>query len=215
MIRVALFTRPPVPGRCKTRLAAAVGEVVAASLHAAFVKDVVATVAPLPGVAAALHVTEGPDHELFESLRHAHGLGPTVAQRAGGLGDRMADALQDVSFVVGTDVPTLPVSILAEAFACSADVVLTPTADGGFALIGARSASFLRDPAIRWSSPHALADTVRAARRAGLGVGLTAPHHDVDGPDDLALVRTHLRLDRGLAPHTRAVLGIERDVFRF
>jgi glycosyltransferase A (GT-A) superfamily protein (DUF2064 family) len=86
-------------------------------------------------------------------------------------------------------------------------VVLTPVADGGYALIGAaRGAPFLRAASIRWSSSHALADTVRAARADRRSALLTAPHHDVDTADDLALLVAHLARDPDAAPATARVL---------
>jgi len=135
---------------------------------------------------------------------------PVVAQTPGDLGARMAHAIgQGAALVVGTDVPTLPHAILSHAIDALAghDVVLTPAADGGYVLIGSRSDPAYLRAAIRWSSRHALADTLRAARAQGLRVALTAPHHDVDTIEDLRVLRAHLGLDPGAAPRTAAVIA--------
>ena len=210
MIRLAIFARPPSPGRCKTRLIPALGEAGAAALHAAFVEDLVARVAGLGAVSAALHVSEAPSHPFFDSLTARFGLGPTRAQVEGDLGRRMAAALEDVDAILGTDLPTLSASLLSDGLSGTGDVALTPTADGGFGLVAARDGRFLDDRAIRWSGPCALVDTVRAARRAGHAVRLTAPHFDVDTPDDLRLLRAQLALEPSLAPCTaRALAAID------
>lgn len=213
-MRIAIFARPPIPGRCKTRLSAVLGEEGAAALAAAFMIDTLATCRAVPELAPELHVAEAPDHPFFLELCARFELAPPILQVGEGLGTRMARSLGDgPALLLGTDAPTLPVSILRQAIAALVhrDVVLAPVADGGFVLVGARApATFLEGP-IRWSSPHALADTMRAARAAGLGVALTSPHYDVDEPGDLRLLRAHLTLVPGLAPATSAALPFLGD----
>ena len=204
-VPAVLFARAPVPGRCKTRLAAAIGGERAAALYAAFVTDTLARLCADPALAPELHVTE--DHPFLAALSVRFELPPPRRQAPGGLGARMQRALDRGEHVLlaGSDAPSLTARILAEARASLErhDVVLTPPPDGGFPVIGSAGrapTSFLRSHEIRWSSRHALADTMRAARAAGLSVALTAPAYDVDEPRDLALLATHLALDPALAP---------------
>lgn len=222
-MRIAIFAREPIPGRTKTRLAASIGADAACALHRAFVLDTLAHCRAVPGLEPEIH---GADPGPFLASLGV----PVVPQREGDLGVRMAHALGRAPLVVGADAPTLPRAILVQAIdaLARADVVLTPAADGGYVLIGARRGptallcSSLDRPvarpldgpldppigqAIRWSSPHALADTVRAARAQGLSIALTAPHHDVDTADDLRLLRAHLAHDPGAAPHTASAIG--------
>jgi len=130
------------------------------------------------------------------------------------LGARMSHALADAlrradrALLIGTDAPTLPRGFLARAARAldTAEVVLGPSADGGYYLIGARgSAPDLGGPAIRWSTPHALADT--RARVSGRRVATLPPWYDVDTPEDLRLLRLHLALDPSAAPATAAALA--------
>lgn len=208
---IALFARPPSPGRCKTRLAAALGAERAAALYEAFVTDTVAKVRAVPALAPELHVSEDADHPFFRALCARFDLPRPVVQPSAGLGARMAHALGSGrrALLIGTDAPALSPALLGHALRSleSHDVVLTPAADGGFPLVGtAGRPAFLAAPELRWSSAHALADTMRAARAHGLSVALTPPAYDVDEPGDLALLATHLALDPSLAPRTAEAL---------
>lgn len=225
-IPIVVFLRAPIPGRAKTRLAAAIGAERAAALAEAFALDTVARCGEVPGLAPELHADGPLDHPLFAALAARAGLAPAIAQEGGALGERMHRSLARArraartgdALLVGTDGPTLPATVLTEAAAAiregAADLVLTPTADGGFVLIGTSARAptdFLGASGLRWSSPHALADTVRAARTHGLRVHLTSPHYDVDAPDDLRLLAAHLALDPAAAPETaRLLLGRRR-----
>lgn len=198
-IAVAVFTKVPVAGRVKTRLQPVLGPEGACALHRAMLRDTLDKLARTP-FAVELWVDEGrwPDAGL-----------PTFVQRGGDLGERMAAAFAamleraDAAIIVGSDAPTLPLRCLhaAAAHLRRSDAVLGPACDGGYYLIGAREVP--RFEAVRWSTRHALRDTERTldARRL-------EPWYDVDRPDDLRLLRTHLRMQPRAAPHTARALGL-------
>ena len=112
------------------------------------------------------------------------------------------------ALLVGSDLPTLPtVPLLAAASVLRedrSDVVLGPSADGGFYMIGARGDAPRLGPGVRWSTAHALADT--RARLAPRRVAMVRPWYDMDTPEDLRLLRAHLALAPEAAPRTTAVL---------
>jgi len=124
---------------------------------------------------------------------------PRLDQGVGDLGHRMARVLRALppgpAVIVGSDVPDLAPRHVAEAFrvlgAC--DAVLGPAADGGYWLIGLRRTRPI--PAglfqgVRWSSPHALADT-RAKLPGRFSVMLLETLEDVD--DDRSYRRWRAR----------------------
>jgi hypothetical protein len=107
-----------------------------------------------------------------------------MAQGRGDLGMRMRRALAACppgpKLLVGSDIPGLDTSHIAVAFALLGrhDVVFGPAADGGYWLVGCRC----RPPdfgQVRWSSQHALADTL-ANLPQSLSVGFAATLDDVD-----------------------------------
>ena len=108
-------------------------------------------------------------------------------QGFGDLGARMARALrrhagQGPALLVGSDIPALGARHVWQAFRALGDheLVFGPATDGGYWLVGTR-----RKPdrdlfaGVRWSSPHALADTL-ANVRIGKRVAMLAPLSDVD-----------------------------------
>jgi rSAM/selenodomain-associated transferase 1 len=99
--------------------------------------------------------------------------------------------------IVGTDVPTLPLSVYQEALAilaCS-DVVLGPALDGGYYLIGLTQPAGKLFAGVPWSTDQALAVTQQNATTLGLSVGLTTAWRDVDTIADLQALITECRED--------------------
>jgi glycosyltransferase A (GT-A) superfamily protein (DUF2064 family) len=90
--------------------------------------------------------------------------------------------------IVGTDVPGIRVDHIREAFRRLGrhDAVFGAATDGGYWLVGLRRRPHVPRPfaAVRWSSPHALADTLANLR--GHSVGRVATLSDVDTAQDFA-----------------------------
>ena len=115
---------------------------------------------------------------------------PRVAQGPGGLGARMQRIMNELPpgpvVIVGSDIPGISPEHVAAAFRLLGrhDAVLGPAEDGGYWLVGLR-----RRPTVprafahvRWSGPHALADTLR--NLDGLSVGFVERLPDVDDESD-------------------------------
>jgi hypothetical protein len=142
-----------------------------------------------------------------EMVSVPNGFSPLSPALSGG-GDRV--------LVIGADSPQVPPERLREAAAAldRADLVLGPTDDGGYYALGLRRwAAGLLD-GVRWSTEHALADTLSRARALGLSCELLPPAYDVDDAASLwRLVEEleHLPPDR--LRHTRAALpaGYRRE----
>lgn len=213
-LAIAIFVRPPVPGQVKTRLAAALGANGACTLYRAFVRDTLNKVQALPDIEPALFVAGSSADAALLNLLRPYRL-PLIEQSGACLGARMEHALRwglqraPLAVVLGTDIPTLPVSFLAQARVCLVhhDTVLGPTSDGGYYLVGARTPAVPPLAGeIRYSSPHALADTRRACTGAGLQYAQLPPWYDVDREEDLHLLQTELSLDERRAPLTASYL---------
>jgi hypothetical protein len=150
---------------------------------------------------------------------------PRIRQDGADLGDRLARAVEVLLargaqkvVIVGSDSPALPPEHLESAFNAldHLDLVLGPTQDGGFYLVG-----MLRPPGrlfegIRWSTPEVRKETEARALSLGLRCGWTHPWSDVDTPQDLLRLRDLLaREDGGVDPDaagaTREMLRILED----
>ena len=216
---LAVFGRAPRAGAAKTRLAPALGPEGAARLYSAFLADTLALAraADHAGIVdATLWAADAPDDAALLEVPGAREV-PRCAQSAGDLGVRLGAALDagvashGRALVIGSDAPTLPLSLLRAASAAldAADVVLGPSADGGYFLIGARvTVGAALFAGARFSTRFALLDTLAGAARLGLSVARIAPWYDVDTPDDLRVLRAHLSLAPTVAPHTSGALRL-------
>jgi hypothetical protein len=113
-----------------------------------------------------------------------------------------------------SDSPTLPGRYIREAFLRlgKADVVIGPSNDGGYYLIGMRKFTPCLFSDIPWSSAHVTQRTVEAAERLDLSVSLLEPWYDVDTAADLDRLCREVAAspkDAAVARHTRhALVGI-------
>lgn len=185
-----ILVKEPRAGRVKTRLAREIGTVAAAWWLRHQLARLVRRVGRDPRWRTVLAV--GPDGAVHASHWPR---GPARMPQGGGdLGRRMARVLAGVprapAILVGADIPGIRPHHLARAFALLGrhEAVLGPAEDGGYWLVGFRRGALAARPGafagVRWSSRHALADTV--ASLAPLGVALADRLADVDGAADLA-----------------------------
>ncbi len=83
-------------------------------------------------------------------------------------------------------------------------MVLGPSEDGGYYLIGLKRPCPELFQGIAWSTGRVLAQTVERAEALGLSVALTPPWYDVDTASDLDRLRNELAsLPAGALLHTR------------
>jgi uncharacterized protein len=164
---LVVFAKAPQIGQAKTRLARAIGAARAVSLYRGWTARLLRE-ARDPRWRLVLAVT--PDLERWARFAAWGGPVTRIGQGRGDLGARMARAMARCGpgpvVIVGSDIPDLKRSDIAAAFAAlkAADAVFGPARDGGYWLIGLKSAArarALRKP-IRWSSAQALADTSEA-----------------------------------------------------
>ena len=189
---LVIMARAPRLGAGKRRLARDLGALAAWHFQRRMLGRVLRRLARDPRWTTWLAVT--PDR----AARHTAWVAPArvIPQGAGGLGARMARLLRERPpgpvVVVGSDIPDLHAGHIARAFRALGrhDWVFGPAADGGYWLVGARrrSAPWRPFDAVRWSSQHALADSL--ANLAGARVAFLEELHDVDTGEDLARLRT-------------------------
>ncbi|MCK4866860.1 MAG: TIGR04282 family arsenosugar biosynthesis glycosyltransferase [Alphaproteobacteria bacterium] len=174
-----VFTRAPRLGGVKRRLAAGIGRRAALRFHRINTDSLIRRLGRDPRWRSMLAVTP-------EAWRWPAQL-PRLTQRGHDLGARMANALLAAPpgpvILVGGDIPGITADIIARAFKAldAADAVFGPARDGGYWLVGVRDRGLprgmFRD--VRWSTEHALADTI-ANLPAGRRHALVDMLEDVD-----------------------------------
>jgi uncharacterized protein len=187
---LVVFARAPRLGAVKRRLAREVGAVAALRFHRAMLRSLARRLGRDRRWRTVLAVT--PDGARFPTPL------PIVPQGRGDLGERMARALarHRLTVLVGSDIPDLRAADIAAAFRAlrgGVGAVFGPAEDGGYWLVGLgprRPADPFRN--VRWSGPHALADTL--ANCGGRRVALVRRLRDVDDAADLAAWRARALL---------------------
>jgi uncharacterized protein len=180
--RLVVMAKKPVAGAVKTRLAREIGAGAAVRFARQAAAVVLQRVAHDPRWHTILAVT--PDAGRT-SRCWPRGI-PRLGQGQGDLGRRMQHIFECVppgpAIIVGSDIPSIRRAHIAQAFRSLGrhDAVFGPAADGGYWLIGLRRRPRLLDPfgRVRWSSPHALGDTL--ANLAGHACAFVATLSDVD-----------------------------------
>jgi rSAM/selenodomain-associated transferase 1 len=212
MRTLGLFAKRPTPGAVKTRLAAESSAEWAAAVAAAFLHDVLDRLATVEGRRVLAFAPPEARPYFAEAVRGRFELTP---QTDGDLGRRMAAFFQeqltagaDRVVLVGTDSPTLPVSLIEQAFEELeyADVVLGPATDGGYYLIGCAGQVPAVFDGMAWGGPRVLLESV-ARLPADRRLALLPPWYDVDTLADWCALRGHLAALRRAgqdpgAPHT-------------
>jgi len=217
MIQVALaiMAKQPQAGEVKTRLCPPLTPEEAAELAQRFLLDKLDQVRRVPGVERFLAFSPSDAETFFRS--QAGGAFSLVPQRGTDLGERLADLSDQLLragfaavMIIGADSPTLPDAVLVEAHEVltrdQADVVLGPTDDGGYDLIGLRRPSRVLFRGIAWSTDTVLSQTVAKAGMAGLRTHLLPAWYDVDVESDLHRLARDLADDRTPALRTRSYL---------
>ena len=183
-----VFARAPRLGTVKRRLARDLGERAALRFHLATLRRLLRRLRADPRLRIVLAHTPDdakrwPPDPAWRSL-------PRIPQGRGDLGARMHRACAHFPrtrvALVGCDIPAIAAADLTACFRAlgRADAAFGPAADGGYWLV----AMARRRPArpfanVRWSGPHALADTLR--NFAGRRVATLRTLRDVDTAADL------------------------------
>jgi rSAM/selenodomain-associated transferase 1 len=199
-VTLIVFCREPLPGHTKTRLIPRLGAANAAELAGAFIVDALAkcrALAPRRIVIAgsAPHGAENSDYLRRVARRFGAEL---VDQGGGSLGARMERALEPYragcAVLLGTDTPSLPPRLLARSVALlrRAAVVIAPSLDGGYYLVGVRGPMPDMFRTIAWGRSNVLSETVARLRRSGTHYALGPAWYDVDRFSDVTLLAAHL-----------------------
>jgi rSAM/selenodomain-associated transferase 1 len=198
------MAKVPVAGRVKTRLARELGVATATRFARHATMGVLARVVAHPAWHTTVAVT--PDGGTRWRLWPPHA--DRMPQGHGGLGLRMQRIMEGMApgpvVIIGTDIPGIRLDHIRDAFRLLGrhDAVFGPAADGGYWLVGLKRRP--RVPrifqAVRWSSPHALADTL--VNLGGLSIARVAILPDVDTAEDLASSAT-IAGRRVIGPYTQ------------
>lgn len=217
---LGVMAKAPRVGKVKTRLVPPLLSDEASGLSLCFLQDTLDNLVQIAAASPVLVYTPRGDESAFpNAVLDAF---PMLPQRGDDFGARLVAAAEDLlgcgfatCCLIDSDSPTLPRSLLEHAVAALAEpgdrIVLGPTDDGGYYLIGLKHAHQSVFSGIAWSTSAVLGETVQRAEQVGLEVTLLPQWYDVDDRDTLRRLCDELfsreSIFRGYAaPHTRAFL---------
>jgi len=191
---LVLFTKLPLPGAVKTRLAPHLGGEVCVTLQWALLADLALV---LRIVLDDLFVFYSPDNQPRELGRLQKLLGRKanyLPQQGSDLGQRMQTAFDlifergyDECLLMGSDIPLISGADIeaARELLSRHDVVLGPAEDGGYWLVGLKEPCASLFQGQSYGHSQVLAKALAVCTEQGLSVGLAATKRDVDTWDDL------------------------------
>jgi uncharacterized protein len=205
---LVIMAKAPRPGEVKTRLASSLSPEAVTAFYCCLLDDTLALARSLGDVEVAIMC---PESDLNELAQLAGNEASVVAQKGEGLAAGLtsvfahfAEGHQRRTIAFNSDSPHLPRSVLEDAFETLAayDIVVGPTHDGGYYLIGAKAShpTLLAGDGMGTSS--ALERLLLHARSLDLSVGFADPFYDIDVADDLTRLAAELRLAPARAPST-------------
>jgi len=207
---LVIMAKAPRPGTVKTRLTPALPPEAVTSFYRCLLDDTLALARSLSGVEVAVMC---PDSDVNELARLAGSGANVVAQKGEGLAAGLTSVFAHFPgdrerrvIAFNSDSPHLPHSVLDEAFETLAahDLVVGPTHDGGYYLVGAKTSHPRLFTGEGMGTGTALERLLSRARVLELSVGFTDPFYDIDVADDLIRLAAELRRAPARAPRTAA-----------
>jgi uncharacterized protein len=216
---LAVMAKAPRPGRVKTRLSPPLTFEESAGINICFLRDTaenIVTVSASGNGAGVISYTPVGDEALFDGLLPAEFV--LIPQRGDGFGERLLATAEDLLAcgygsvcLIDSDSPTVPAVAFEQAIAelqREGDrIVLGPSHDGGYYLIGLKKAHAEVFANITWSTSVVFAETAAAAKAAGIEVVVLPLWYDVDDGETLELLEGELLHER--PPSFTAVPGYD------
>ncbi len=194
MNALILFVKYPEPGNVKTRLGKTIGMDRAADVYREIAQSAFRISAAIAGEFTTIYVWFDPGADLTAIQSWVGDKRFVYAeQRGDSLGDRMRHAFQEAFghgatkvVILGTDVPEINLSIVDQAFDALErhEVVLGPSTDGGYYLLGMRAPGHDLFDGIPWSTPDVFPATLRLLEKHHATVAFVPQLSDIDTLED-------------------------------
>ena len=198
-----IFTREPVAGSTKTRLMPYYTAEQCAELHRCFLRDLACE---MKGRGFDIVVSYTGGEPLF--LKETFGRKACyIEQRGDDLGMKMENAFRDMFamgyervVLTGSDIPELESETIVTAFAMlsSCDIVIGPTTDGGYYLLGMKEPHHEAFGVKTYGGTTVFEETVNSIRETGAEISIVDEYNDIDTKEDLADLRRRIAEDAGL-----------------
>jgi uncharacterized protein len=205
---LVIMAKAPRLGSVKTRLAESLSLPEVNELYRCLLNDTIALAQALDHVELAIMCPASDVDDLSRGVANTARIVPQTGQGlAAGLAsvfNHFATSGRQRVIAFNSDSPHLPASVLEAAFDVleARDLVVGPTHDGGYYLVGAKASHADLFASDGMGTANALEALLTRARALGLSLHLTDPFYDIDVPGDLTRLAAELRLAPARAPQT-------------
>jgi len=204
---LVIMAKAPRPGAVKTRLASSLSPAAVADFYRCLLDDTLTLARSLSDVEVAIMC---PASDVKDLTQLAGEAAEVVAQKGEGLAAGLTSVFAHFAsrgqrvVAFNSDSPHLPAPVLASAFEALVghDLVVGPTHDGGYYLVGAKASHPALFHGDGMGTKSALDALLARARGLQLSVGFTDPFYDIDVENDLNKLAEELRLAPAKAPRT-------------
>ncbi len=205
---LVIMAKAPRPGMVKTRLAESLSSAAVIALYRCLLEDTLELAKSLKGVEVAVVCPE-PDQQELAQL--AGNTVQVVAQKGEGLAAGLNFVFRHFTvagrqrvIAFNSDSPHLAPAVLESAFEILAkhDVVVGPTNDGGYYLVGAKAAYPTLFESDGLGTKSALERLLARTKELGLSTGFSEPFYDIDVANDLVQLARELQIAPAKAPRT-------------
>jgi rSAM/selenodomain-associated transferase 1 len=210
---LVIMAKAPKPGMVKTRLTESLPSPAVTALYRCLLEDTLALARSLTSVEVAVMCPASDQDELTQLLGNSV---QVVTQKGEGLAAGLTSVFRYFTaagrqhvIAFNSDSPHLAPSVLHSAFEILAthDVVVGPTHDGGYYLVGANAAYPSLFEGDGMGTGSALDRLLTRTKVLELSTGFTEPFYDIDVAKDLILLARELRLAPAKAPKTAGWFG--------
>lgn len=206
---IAIFAKPPLPGKTKTRIAAIMGDDFAVNLSRAMLLDVIDEAKKVENSNIVIFCPPDADFSSFKFC----GIDAIVKQHGKDLGERMSNAFTRMfdegvrkAIILGSDCVTISKSDIADTlFSLNKnDAVFKPAKDGGYMLVALNKRQPMLFDNIQWGTSSVMRETIKKLRVAQIDYELLSYGFDIDEVEDLEDLKEFLK--RNTRPHTEEAL---------
>ena len=200
MKALIVFVKAPVAGKVKTRLQPHLSPDKIVELYKSFVTEIISKCVRLKGVDKFLGCAPTRDNNFLREITATYRL-KSFDQKGKNLGEKMINAFKDhfkkgykEIVLIGSDSPTMPIEYIKEAFLKlkKNDVVIGPSCDRGYYLVGAKKIFPQIFQGIPWDTDEVLDKTLEKLGSADIRFSMLPFWYDVDTINDLRFLENHL-----------------------
>jgi rSAM/selenodomain-associated transferase 1 len=186
-----IFAKEPESGRVKTRLAGKMDDNEIIELYKDFVRRTIDIAGKVESDNKFLAYDSSGEAGFIKSIKGDLSL---FRQEGETLGERMHNAFlyskksgNDATIIIGSDSPDMPFEYVEKAFNCleKSDVVLGPSRDGGYYLVGLKQPDERIFKDVNWSSDKVFSETLKNIENIGKVASSVDEWYDIDTAQDL------------------------------